>query len=1526
MRSTTIRWVGAQQIRRIACPAHAGSERRSPEWTASPLWHFLYRTKVLYSSIGFVMLLNLMPLTCFGQFSQRQLIDGNGFLSYPGSEGMTVADFDNDGRDDILIVARYYQYLYPGNVLDLNPNSASAGYRLMILKNDGFGFETEVDVLPPSDLSIDFLETADFDGNGFRDIMILRQGDIQMLFNFGPAGFQSTVIELDFTVNLDYRPYTADFNGDGITDVVARNASVVPSVQLLYAGTTGQQFLPPVEIDISSEPSGYRQILDYNSDGFDDKFKNGELHLNNGDLTFTETQLFPSECKRLFDVDGDSHLDCVLYTSIDGPTRIGVAFNSGVNTYLDTVIIGDYSAAWAQMFPDIIWTDFESDGDLDLTLRTGVNGSNTLRRFENVGGQSFQQVGNTSCSAIGFGLGSGLIGMEQFYITCGGDSYSGSIYGRRLELLKVDASGSLENLGWSVTDNKDTYFVEDRDIDFDGIPDLLLVSDDTLRYMLGFGNGDFAEAEVLPTDLILNSAIQALEFADIDSDGDEDIFLATWGYLVWLERTDSLYYPRHVISSLDGVFTDFCVFTTETGYPNICVQYSANATAPYLNNGQGIFTNNTWNVNFAQSTSKKSRDIDGDGDLDVVSLCQDGTQLKSGTFGATLITDQVSASDFEFLDVDADGLEDIVTAQEDSGVFVWLRRTGPGQFSAPQPLNINSSYNLTNLDYLEAGDIDGDGDNDLFYDLGYLLNLGAGEFQLRFIDQPSYLTGNRNVVDVDGDGDADLVVAEDFSLWWYESLFNSPYRITGRTYHDANANGSYDGGDSEVASIGIDLLPNQSYAFSTDSGIFEFIMDSGAYQVVPSFDPALWTLSSDSAFYLAVVNSTQPVYSGADFGFVPNGIQPIANAEVTISFPRCDQVVHHWVSVLNEGNTLLNGTLQYTLDPALNFVSSSPAPDSMVGNVLHYSMSSLGFGFQHLIDIQVGMPGATSLYVSFTHELLVLNDNGDTLDQENRTHGIFCSYDPNDKLEEKGLGTPGYVLAGDELEYTVRFQNTGNDTAYTVVIRDALSDKLLWHTLQPIAWSHPVQTSVSASGDVTFTFENIYLVDSMTNPLGSQGFIKFRITTRADLQPGEQIHNTANIYFDQNPPITTNTELNTIFECGQLSAFSITQNEACAGQIMLNAWGDAWEAANYEWSLGDSIIYSGNHLVMPLQLNGSQWLRVAASSELCPMMSDSVQLTIAQPYTPTIQISQFGFCEGDTLFATDLSIQDYFRQWHINGVGVSYSDTLNAPLEAGNAIIVLKASGSVCPTAYDTASVQVNAFPLAMFVFADDSICADQSVSINSQGSVGLKEWYVNDEYLTQGGLQNFDPDSVGNYIFKLVTTTDHCPSDSLADTLTVLPLPEVALSYDSINETIVALPADYESYFWYVASGTFGMHGNELPFIQNGLYRVRVTDEFGCKTLSEWLPLSVGVDDSNPIGLQILPNPNTGNFEVICSNSCGIYAYQLMDLSGRMLKSSQLPLTNNRLYIETNLPAGTYLLKLDAEAGSVVRKVVIGL
>ena len=54
------------------------------------------------------------------------------------------------------------------------------------------------------------------------------------------------------------------------------------------------------------------------------------------------------------------------------------------------------------------------------------------------------------------------------------------------------------------------------------------------------------------------------------------------------------------------------------------------------------------------------------------------------------------------------------------------------------------------------------------------------------------------------------------------------------------------------------------------------------------------------------------------------------------------------------------------------------------------------------------------------------------------------SYDPNDKsIFVNGVKNKEYVEQGDKVEYLIRFQNTGNDTAFTVIIQDHISLKLL---------------------------------------------------------------------------------------------------------------------------------------------------------------------------------------------------------------------------------------------------------------------------------------------------------------------------------------------------------------------------------------------------------------------------------------------------------------------------------------------------
>ena len=142
---------------------------------------------------------------------------------------------------------------------------------------------------------------------------------------------------------------------------------------------------------------------------------------------------------------------------------------------------------------------------------------------------------------------------------------------------------------------------------------------------------------------------------------------------------------------------------------------------------------------------------------------------------------------------------------------------------------------------------------------------------------------------------------------------------------------------------------------------------------------------------------------------------------------------------------------------------------------------------------------------------------------------ITAAYDPNDKQAEPlGYGDEHYIVPERTLEYTIRFQNTGNDTAQTVVIRDTLSDWLDMCTLRPGISSHPYRLELDSAHAIAFVFDNILLPDSTTNLPGSQGFVEYSVKPKADAPLETRIENTAAIYFDINPPIFTNTTYHTL--------------------------------------------------------------------------------------------------------------------------------------------------------------------------------------------------------------------------------------------------------------------------------------------------------------------------------------------------------------------------------------------------------------
>ncbi|MCB0548646.1 MAG: hypothetical protein KDD19_13790 [Phaeodactylibacter sp.] len=191
-------------------------------------------------------------------------------------------------------------------------------------------------------------------------------------------------------------------------------------------------------------------------------------------------------------------------------------------------------------------------------------------------------------------------------------------------------------------------------------------------------------------------------------------------------------------------------------------------------------------------------------------------------------------------------------------------------------------------------------------------------------------------------------------------------------------------------------------------------------------------------------------------------------------------------------------------------------PDSNSGQYVSSTIEGCGFG-----------PGG-GISTGFVNQFSLFPNDGFT-DIECREN--IGAYDPNDKQAlPVGYGDAHYLKPGTDIEYHIRFQNTGTDTAFTVVVRDTLSPWLAPASVKPGASSHGYRWALSGENVLTFTFDNIMLPDSNANEPASHGFVKFLISQRPGNPLGMRIENSAAIYFDFNAPVITNTVFHTLGE------------------------------------------------------------------------------------------------------------------------------------------------------------------------------------------------------------------------------------------------------------------------------------------------------------------------------------------------------------------------------------------------------------
>jgi uncharacterized repeat protein (TIGR01451 family) len=175
--------------------------------------------------------------------------------------------------------------------------------------------------------------------------------------------------------------------------------------------------------------------------------------------------------------------------------------------------------------------------------------------------------------------------------------------------------------------------------------------------------------------------------------------------------------------------------------------------------------------------------------------------------------------------------------------------------------------------------------------------------------------------------------------------------------------------------------------------------------------------------------------------------------------------------------------------------------------------------------------GSSCGTVQLGHVNTVAEDDADDFVEED-CQVVRGSNDPNEKLvKPTGITANKYISKEDELEYQINFQNTGNDTAFLVVLRDTLNDNVveIGSVVSGVS-SHPYTFRIYGQGILEWTFKNILLPDSNMNEAASHGYVKFKVRQAADNAKGTKIENKGAIYFDFNAPVITNTAQVTVYD------------------------------------------------------------------------------------------------------------------------------------------------------------------------------------------------------------------------------------------------------------------------------------------------------------------------------------------------------------------------------------------------------------
>ncbi|MFK7771319.1 MAG: T9SS type A sorting domain-containing protein [Saprospiraceae bacterium] len=369
--------------------------------------------------------------------------------------------------------------------------------------------------------------------------------------------------------------------------------------------------------------------------------------------------------------------------------------------------------------------------------------------------------------------------------------------------------------------------------------------------------------------------------------------------------------------------------------------------------------------------------------------------------------------------------------------------------------------------------------------------------------------------------------------------------ISGYIVNDPDTTCTYDISLEGIEMVMVKLQPLGIYTLTDSTGYYEFVVDDGTYSVEYIGSAEVNLLCPASGNYNVTLNGNGTTSEDNHFYVVRKEFDLCISKFTGLARPGFKQF--NCIQICNFSDDVKDAVATFVHDPI--FSNQSPWPEifpangntiaptynyDATSNTFSWDLNSLQPGECRKIMWRMTVPSSTPLGTIIHSEAKV----NPIIDDANPINNCLAwdrtvtgSYDPNIKENFVGETTFGGSIYEDDttMDYVIHFQNVGTDTAYTVVVRDTLDDAHLdVTTIRGFNASHNMQVEFEGTNVLIFTFENIYLVDSLTNAEESQGWVSFNIDLFPNQAVGTEIINQASIYFDYNEPIITNEVVNNI--------------------------------------------------------------------------------------------------------------------------------------------------------------------------------------------------------------------------------------------------------------------------------------------------------------------------------------------------------------------------------------------------------------